>query len=214
MIQRVFLSRPTLALLVFCVAFCVGCSEGPYSAEMSELKTLQDSLRTCRGQLSAIPIDSIVAAKTWADGELNTFEVMLSDSGMSLSKDEGLIIAEISRAKRLLKDFPDRIQRIDQSIDRAMNQMHDLAELLTQQAPQDAAGNYVDSAYIRQNVSRELRIARDIVRSVSETEKYALRGDATVEAVQGQADSLKTVLRARLAHLVLGRSDENGNGQP
>jgi len=214
MIQRVFLGRPTLALLVFWLTFCVGCSEGPYSAEMSELKMLQDSLRTCQGQLSAIPIDSIMVAKNWADGELSTFEVMLSDSGMSLSKNEGLIIAEVSRAKRLLKDFPDRIQRIDQSIDRALNQMHDLTELLAQQAPQDAAGNVVDSAYIRQNVGRELRIARDIIRSVSETEKYALRGGATAEAIQWQADSLKTVLRARLAQLVLGRSDENGTGKP
>jgi hypothetical protein len=209
MIHRVLSSTRVATVSVLLLGMAVGCANNPHQAEIAELQGLRDSLEAAKADLVQLPADTLNATLTWATDEFRNFEVMMRDTGMVLTKDEGLIVAEVSRARRLLKDFPERRTRIGEAIDRALNQTAGLAQLLTEQQATDGAGNTVDSAYIADNLRLELRIGRDLCASVAETADYAERGQATAEAVREQADSLATVLRARLAQLVLARANDS-----
>lgn len=191
----------------FFAGVLLGCA-GPHKSEIAELNGVRDSLSAAQVQLASLPVDSLSATRTWALDALREFEVMLKDSGMTLTREEGLIVAEVTRAKRLLKDFPDRINRIDESINRAQHQIDGLIALLDSRAATDGAGNPVDTAYIRENLIRELRVGRDICASVEETELYARRGLEVKAGAVASVDSLQTVLRARLATLVLNRTED------
>ena len=191
----------------FFAGVLLGCA-GPHKSEIAELNGVRDSLSAAQAQLATLPADSLAATRAWAVDALREFEVMLKDSGMTLTREEGLIVAEVTRAKRLLKDFPDRITRIDGSINRAQHQIDGLIALLDNRAATDGAGNPVDTTYIRENVTRELRVARDICASVEETKLYARRGLEVKAGAVASVDSLQTVLRARLATLVLNRTED------
>ena len=209
MIHRVLLSTRVATFAVLLLGLFSGCANNPHQAEIAELQGLRDSLVSAKMDLAALPADTLTATLNWATDEFRNFEVMMRDSDMVLTKPEGLIVAEVSRARRLLKDFPERNARIGEAIDRALNQTAGLVELLNEQKSLDAAGNTVDSAYIADNLRLELRIGRDLCASVAETEDYATRGLATAEAIRSQADSLATTLRARLAQLVLARANNS-----
>jgi hypothetical protein len=189
----------------FFAAVLLGCA-GPHKSEIAELNGVRDSLSAAQTQLATLPVDSLATTRSWAVDALRDFEVMLKDSGMTLTREEGLIVAEVTRAKRLLKDFPDRITRMDESINRAHHQIEGLIALLDSRAATDGAGNPIDTTYIRENVTRELRVARDICGSVEETKLYARRGLEVKAGAVASVDSLQTVLRARLATLVLNRT--------
>ncbi len=214
MIHWVFQSARAAALWAMLLGLWTGCANGPHQAELTTLADLKDSLATAKSMLGQLDVDTLASTRAWASEELRAFEVMLSDSGMVLSKEEGLVIAEVSRARRLLKDFPDRIVRTDASIDRALNQISSFAHLLESKAPTDGAGHAVDSAYISDNLAQEVRIARALLASVEETTQYAERGSLTAAAVRTDADRLKTQLRARLAQLVIARSEDGANPTP
>lgn len=209
MIHRVFPSTWAVTFAVMLFLVFAGCANNPHEAEIAELQNVRDSLVVAQSDLAQLPADTLTATLTWATDEFRNFEVMMRDTGMVLTKEEGLIVAEVSRARRLLKDFPERRSRIGEAIDRALNQTTGLVQLLSEQKTTDGAGHAVDSAYIADNLRLELRIGRDLCASVTETADYAERGLATAEAVRDQADSLATILRARLAQLVLARANDS-----
>lgn len=174
---------------------------------MAELEGVLDSVRTAREAIAGLPADSIAQAKSWAEQNLWDFELLVADSSARLTREEGAVISEVARARRLLKDGPERLRTLAESGERTEHQLVALIEALRSGAATDGAGTPIDSAYIAANTARELSFARAYLTSVAETEDLARRGLDLTAAATAPADSLKTVLRARYAQALIAASE-------
>ena len=167
------------------------------------LTALADSIQTHQRLLEA-PSDARTAeAATWAENNLREFELLLEGGLVTVSKAEGEIISDVSRARRLLKDQAQRRNALPKSAARAIKQLRGLAQAITSGATKDAAGTPIDSAYIAREMKAELAIGRDVVRALEETQQLAERGIDLWQKTAARADSLQTVCRSRLAKAII-----------
>jgi hypothetical protein len=148
-----------------------------------------------------------VEAFSWADEQFREFNLLLEDGGIVVSKQEGAIISDVGRARRLLKDQTKRRSSLPKSAERTVKQLRSLAHALSSGARVDAAGNPIDSAYVARETATELKIARDLVRALQETQNLAQRGIALQREVEARSDSLQTICRGRLARAILEGTD-------
>lgn len=185
-----------------------GCSpvEPPIS---QELRLLADSVEIAAQALNRPTEAEAVEAFSWADEQFREFNLLLDDGGVVVSKQEGAIISDVGRARRLLKDQTKRRSSLPKSAERTVKQLRSLAHALSSGARVDAAGNPIDSAYVARETATELKIARDLVRALQETQNLAQRGIALRREVEARSDSLQTICRGRLARAILEGTDNN-----
>jgi hypothetical protein len=185
-----------------------GCqSPHPHQTELDALHQLEDSVSAAFAQLEALPSDSVQASANWASANLQELELLLSGGHIEITKAEGSIISEVSRARRLLKDHESRRNRLTQNTERTHLQLQLLTEAIAQNARVDGAGTPIDSTYIAEQVQTEVRIARELIAALDETTDLARRGMNVVEGARLDNDSLQTILRARLAQYILNGID-------
>lgn len=170
---------------------------------VAELTMLADSIQAHQRLLEKPSDASTAEAATWAESNLREFELLLDDGNVVVSKEEGRIISDVSRARRLLKDQMSRRTSLPKSAARAMGQLRGLAQVITSGASTDAAGSPIDSAYIAREMKTELAIGRDVVSALEETQELAERGIAIWHKTADSADSLQTVCRSRLAKAII-----------
>jgi len=183
-----------------------GCSPAePHISQ--ELRVLADSVETAVGALNRPSEAEVAEAFSWADEQFREFNLLLGDGGVVVSKQEGAIISDVGRARRLLKDQAKRRISLPKSAERTMKQLRSLAEALSSGARTDAAGNTIDSAYVARETATELKIARDLVKALEETQNLAQRGIALRREVEARSDSLQTICRGRLARAILEGTD-------
>ena len=171
-----------------------------------QLLALADSIELEVNILDLVSAEEAISASQWAQENLREFELLLEDEEMSISREEGEIISDVSRARRLLKDQSKRRESIANSQQRTLLQLRGLAEAIVNGATHDSQVTPIDSAYIALNLSRELQMGRTLKKSITETQTYASRGIAIAERTKGRSDSLQTVLRGQLAQLILERN--------
>jgi hypothetical protein len=171
-----------------------------------QLLALADSIELEANILDLVPAEEAISASQWAQENLREFELLLKDEEMSISREEGEIISDVSRARRLLKDQSKRRESIANSQKRTLLQLRGLAEAIGNGATHDSQGTPIDSAYIALNLSRELQMGRTLKKSITETQTYASQGIAIAERSKRRSDSLQTVLRGQLAQLILERN--------
>ena len=179
-----------------------GCQR-PEPQRARKLRVLADSLVGAQHQLENPTEEEAAEAFAWADAQYREFNLLLDDGTITISKEEGGIISEVSRARRLLKDQAKRRTALPKGASRAQSQLHALADAIASGAAKDAAGNTIDDAYIDREIQTESRIARDLIAAMTETQSLALRGIALKESIEIRSDSLQTVCRARLARAIL-----------
>jgi hypothetical protein len=183
-----------------------GCS--PAEPHVSiELRTLANSVETAVRALDQPSEAEAAEAFSWADEQFREFNLLLEDGGVVVSKQEGAIISDVGRARRLLKDQAKRRSSLPKSAERTMKQLRDLADALSSGALTDAAGNPIDSAYVARETATELKIGRDLVKALEETQNLAQRGIALRREVAARSDSLQTICRGRLARAILDGTD-------
>ena len=168
-----------------------------------ELEALADSIGAQQALLNEPASERVAEAAAWAENNLREFELLLEGGLVTVSKTEGEIISDVSRARRLLKDQAQRRNALPKSAARAMKQLRGLAQAISSGAAQDATGADIDSAYIAREIQTELRIGRDIVQALAETQDLAFRGIALWERTASRSDSLQTVCRSRLAEAII-----------
>lgn len=192
----------TAACLSLVITLLIGCtSQGDPRAE--ELNALADSIQANLRLLDQPSTEQAVEAAEWATRNLREFELLLEGGLVSVSKEEGQIISDVSRARRLLKDQGQRRNSLPKSATRAIGQLHGLAEAIQSGAAEDATGSAIDSAYISREMQTELAIGRDVVQALQETQQLAERGIAIWQSTAARSDSLQTICRARLAKAII-----------
>jgi SMC interacting uncharacterized protein involved in chromosome segregation len=196
---------PQLLFWFFAIALIACNSKGRFHSQEKQLLQLADSIEVEANALANVPAAEASGAFLWAQENLREFELLLEDEEITVTREEGEIISQVSRARRLLKDNSKRRQSILNSQQRTLLQLRGLAQALGNEATHDSEGTPMDSAYIAVNVSRELQMGRTLKATIEETKSYASRGIKTVEEIQPQSDSLQTQLRGKLARLILER---------
>jgi hypothetical protein len=182
----------------------LGCqSTHPRQATLDQLHELHESVSVAYEQLQALPADSVLASARWASVNLHELELLLSDGHIEITKTEGAIVSEVSRARRLLKDHESRRNRLTQNTERTQLQLKLLTEAIAQNATVDGSGTPIDSSYIEEQIAIETRIARELIEALEETVDLAQRGVLVAQGARADNDSLQNVLRARLAHYIL-----------
>lgn len=175
---------------------------------LDSLQDLQSSVATALNQMQVLPADSVLASAKWANQNLQEFELLLSDTRVQITKAEGSIVSEVSRARRLLKDHESRRDRLFQNTKRTQLQLQLLRDAIAKNARFDGKGTPIDSNYIAKQLQTETRIANELVAALLETVDLARRGITVVDGARFQNDSLQKILRARLAKLILEDSNE------
>ena len=170
---------------------------------VAELTALADSVQWQQRLLEDPSTARAAEAATWAENNLREFELLLDDGNVVVSKEEGRIISDVSRARRLLKDQGSRRTSLPKSAARAIGQLQGLAQAIASGAGKDAAGSPIDSAYIAREMKVELAIGRDVMRALEETQQLAERGIAIWQKTASRCDSLQTVCRSRLAKAII-----------
>lgn len=198
-------TSPQLLFCFFAIALIACNSKTRFQGHEKELLQLADSIEFEANALESVPAAEASRALLWAQENLRDFELLLEDEEMTVTREEGEIISQVSRARRLLKDQSKRRQSILNSQQRTLLQLRGLAQALGNEATHDSQGTPMDSAYIAENVTRELQMGRTLKATIEETKSYASRGIKTVERIKPQSDSLQTQLRGRLAQLILER---------
>ena len=183
-------------------ALLTGCVSNR-DPRVSELEALADSITIQQALLNEPGAERVAEAAIWAENNLREFELLLEGGLVTVSKTEGEIISDVSRARRLLKDQAKRRNSLPKSAARAVKQLRGLAQAISTGAAQDATGAAIDSAYIVREVQTELEIGRDVIQALSETQNLAVRGIALWEKTSARSDSLQTVCRARLAEALI-----------
>lgn len=190
------------ALLSVIITLLAGCAnQGDPRA--GELNALADSIQAHLRLLDQPSAEQSAEAAEWATRNLREFELLLEGGLVTVSKEEGQIISDVSRARRLLKDQGKRRNSLPKSAARAMSQLRGLAEAIRSGATADATGTAIDSTYITREVQAELAIGRDVVQALVETQQLAERGIAIWQKTSERSDSLQTVCRARLAKAII-----------
>jgi hypothetical protein len=94
---------------------------------LGPLLALADSIELETSALESVSAEKAISASQWAQENLREFELLLEDEEMSVSREEGEIISDVSRARRLLKDQSKRRESIANSQKRTLLQLRGLA---------------------------------------------------------------------------------------
>jgi len=194
-----------LLIWIAAIGMCSCNSNARFYDQEKQLMRLADSIEIEANQLMDVSTEEAAHAFQWAQENLREFELLLEDEEMSVTREEGEIISDVSRARRLLKEQSKRRKSIANSQKRTLMQLRGLGQALGNQATHDSQNTPIDSVYVAVNLTRELNMGRTLKASMAETRSYATRGIATVERIKPKSDSLQTALRGRLARLILQR---------
>jgi len=192
-----------IMLAVGLMGLLSGCS--PDKTKVS-LQTAFDELQEMNGRLSDVPLDSINAVRNRLLEAKQELIWLGADSNVVFVKLDAVVIEELSKANRYLKDSPNRFAGIFQEIERCKIQVVGLIDVIESDAEMDALGDSIDDLYITRNAEIECEAILKLNDVVTETLRLARLGLETDSSSWTSIDSLLQVKRGQWARGVA----ENG----
>ena len=178
------------------ICFLSGCSDQKTKlslhAALTELKDLEGLVREA-------PLDSINSVRDRLLEVKKDLVWLGSDSNVVFVRSDALVIEELSKANRYLKDSPIRFAGIFQEIERCKTQVSGLVDVIESGAELDALGDSIDDIYIKRNVEIELEAVLKLEGVVTETLRLARLGLETNFSSREAIDSLLEVKRGQWA---------------
>jgi hypothetical protein len=185
--------------------FLSGCSdhktELSLHAAFTELESLEELVREA-------PLDSINSVRDWLLEAKKDLVWLGSDSNVVFVRSDAMVIEELSKANRYLKDSPNRFAGIFQEIERCKTQVTGLIDVIESSAELDALGDSIDDIYIKRNVEIELDAVLKLEGIVTETLRLARLGLETDFSSREAIDSLLEVKRGQWARGVAKAGEE------
>jgi hypothetical protein len=161
-------------------------------AALTELEDLEELVREA-------PLDSINSVRDRLLEVKKDLVWLGSDSNVVFVRSDALVIEELSKANRYLKDSPKRFAGIFQEIERCKTQVSGLIDVIESGAELDALGDSIDDIYITRNVEIELKAVLKLEDVVTETLRLARLGLETDFSSREAIDSLLEVKRGQWA---------------
>jgi len=183
-------------LTVSLICFVTGCSYDKtklsLNAAVAELKNMQE-------RVSKAPLDSIYLVRERLLEAKKDLVWLGSDSNVVFVKSDAVVVEELSKATRYLKDAPNRFSGIFQEIERCKTQMTGLIDVIESDAKFDALGDSIDGLYIKSNAEIELKAVLKLEDIISETLRLARLGLETDSSSWEAIDSLLEIKRGQWA---------------
>ena len=194
-----------LLLSVGLICFLSGCSDHKTKlslhAALTELEDLEELVRKA-------PLDSINSVRDRLLEMKKDLVWLGSDSNVVFVRSDALVIEELSKANRYLKDSPNRFAGIFKEIERCKTQVSGLVDVIETGADLDALGDSIDEVYIKKNVEIELNAVVKLEGVVMETLRLARLGLETDFSSREAIDSLLEVKRGQWARGIAKVTEE------
>jgi len=185
--------------------FLSGCSdhktELSLHAAFTELESLEELVREA-------PLDSINSVRDWLLEAKKDLVWLGADSNVVFVRSDAMVIEELSKGIRYLKDSPNRFAGIFQEIERCKTQVTGLIDVIESGAELDALGDSIDDIYIKRNVEIELDAVLKLEGIVTETLRLARLGLETDFSSREAIDSLLEVKRGQWARGIAKAGEE------
>jgi len=194
-----------LLLSVGLICFLSGCSDHKTKlslhAALTELEDLEELVRKA-------PLDSINSVRDRLLEMKKDLVWLGSDSNVVFVRSDALVIEELSKANRYLKDSPNRFAGIFKEIERCKTQVSGLVDVIESGAKLDALGDSIDDVYIKRNAEIELKAVLKLEDVIRETLRLARLGLETDFSSREAIDSLLEVKRGQWARGVVKVGEE------
>lgn len=169
--MKKYLAFPLLLSLLF-VQSCTPSAE-KYASEIEGIDSLLTELNASMEVFKSIPSDEVSKAFKQMNDDLKQAQFYLQDSTVTI--EEATLFSEYTSARRLVKDFPERMRSMPQEYDRTIHQLSNLKQALESGATHDQLGNKIDDAYVQTQYAMERKLAESLARELRYTEDYATR---------------------------------------
>lgn len=179
-----------------------GC--GRHRDEIRQLDEALIRLDSCQAVLDSLPMAEIDSTRVWVGNQWQDFSLFANDSLLEITREEGAVIADVGRIRRLLKDFPSKYKGVGEALVLSRSQIEALRAALEDGATQDRNGARMDDAYVTAQVANELGFVDKVALGVMETNLFGRQAVAAADTTRARADSVAQVLRGRMAERLIG----------
>jgi len=187
------------------ICFLSGCSENKTELSLHAAFTELENLEKL---VNETPLDSINSVRDWLLEAKKDLVWLGSDTNVVFVRTDAIVIEELSKATRYLKDSPNRFAVIFQEIERCKTQVSGLIDVIESGAELDALGDSINDLYIKRNVQIELDAVLKLEDVVTETLRLARLGLETDLSSRESIDSLLEVKRGQWARGVAKAGEE------
>lgn len=197
MTVRRLVSMPLMAVVTM-VAIWMGCSK-PGDENLSALNEAKRNVDTGLATLDHWNVDSTKAVRERVSEKFKDLDWLMADSSLTFGVDEGQIIGNWVRARRYLKNAPERITVLGNEGRLCASQLQNLIQAINSQATEDANGTPMDEAYFQRESKREIEAVSQWREAVSETDRMVQLGVDLEQSTRVAIDSLIRAKRAEWA---------------
>jgi hypothetical protein len=195
-----------LAILSIGLLFSLsGCIE---DNNVQSLNSTYSKLELLELRAQKAPLDSINSVRERLKGAKEDLIWLGADSNVVFVKSDALVIEELSKASRYLKDAPNRFIGVFNEITRCKSQISGLIGLIKSGAEIDALGDSIDNTYIKHNTVIEIEAVIKLEKVLTETLKLSRLGLESDSASWADIDSLLLVKRGQWAQGVANVGEE------
>ena len=195
-----------LAILSIGLLFSLsGCIE---DNNIQSLNSTYSKLERLELWAQKAPLDSINSVRDRLKGAKEDLIWLGADSNVVFIKADALVIEELSKASRYLKDAPSRFIGVFNEITRCKSQISGLIGLIKSGAEIDALGDSIDNTYIKHNTLIEIEAVIKLEKVLTETLKLSRLGLESDSASWSDIDSLLLVKRGQWAQGIANVGEE------
>ena len=195
-----------LAILSIGLLFSLsGCIE---DNNIQSLNSTYSKLERLELWAQKAPLDSINSVRDRLKGAKEDLIWLGADSNVVFIKSDALVIEELSKASRYLKDAPSRFIGVFNEITRCKSQISGLIGLIKSGAEIDALGDSIDNTYIKHNTVIEIEAVIKLEKVLTETLKLSRLGLESDSASWSDIDSLLLVKRGQWAQGIANVGEE------
>lgn len=177
--------RPLLALTGVLIALITlsACQSNSnnFSAEVATTDSLLTAVDAAAKRYEAVDAAKVKSALQTIKDDMVAMRML---SNEVLDSADAVLFSEYNSAKRLIKDFPKRNDRIIQELDRTRQQLQQFKAMLQSGATEDKDGNKITAEYVKENAAIEHRVASSLIEEIDITIDYATRGVRDYEALE------------------------------
>lgn len=157
--------------------------EPRYSREVSDIDSLLVRVDSAAIAYQDLDHEEVLTALKTIKGDMSAMRIAVKEV---LDSTDAALFASYNSAKRLIKDFPQRHDRITQEIERTKNQLNSFRDALSNKATKDRDGNPIDTTYVRINMANEARVANSLIEEIGYTIGFSERALASFYKLEPQ----------------------------
>lgn len=162
-----------LPVMAFFALQACESSADRYAKEISALDSALAAVDSVALVFGTIATEEVKAAFATMNKDLKVAQFMLEAE--EVDAETARLFAEYTRARRLIKDFPQRMRTLPAELERTRLQLSGLKNALEGGATVDALGNKITPEYVKKQHELELNLARGLCEELVNTADYAER---------------------------------------